>query len=101
MSGLGSSPHTAHRVLDSLDDYAQDRIISKLEEIGNDEWRDPPDYLEPLAGDPIRSFGSLRFGWVPGADRGERRYIHSGFGSAVGTPTGATTNRWPTPPIPY
>lgn len=41
---------TARRDLDALDDYAQDRVISKLEEIVTDEWRDPPNYLEPLSG---------------------------------------------------
>lgn len=43
---------TGRRDLEGLDDYAQERIIDKLEEIVEDEWRDPPDYLEPLAGAP-------------------------------------------------
>jgi len=39
---------TARRDFDGLDDYARDRIASKLDEIATDEWRDPPDHLEPL-----------------------------------------------------
>ncbi|WP_255568243.1 hypothetical protein [Salinarchaeum sp. IM2453] len=29
------------RDFDSLDDYARDRIATKLDEIVTDEWRDP------------------------------------------------------------
>lgn len=43
---------TGRRDLERLDDYARDRIIDKLDEIVEDEWRDPPDYLEPLEGAP-------------------------------------------------
>lgn len=55
---------TARRELESLDDYAQDRIISKVEEIVDEEWRDPPDYLEPLAGAPHQKLrvGPFRLG---------------------------------------
>jgi len=38
------------RQFEALDEYARDRIISKLEEVVTDQWREPTDYLEPLAG---------------------------------------------------
>jgi mRNA-degrading endonuclease RelE of RelBE toxin-antitoxin system len=43
---------TARRDFDGLDDHARDRIATKLDEIVTDEWRDPPDHLEPLQGTP-------------------------------------------------
>lgn len=43
---------TARRDFDGLDEYARDRIASKLDEIATDEWRDPPEHLEPLQGAP-------------------------------------------------
>ena len=43
---------TARRDFDSLDNHARDRIVSKLDEIVTDEWREPPDHLEPLQGAP-------------------------------------------------
>jgi mRNA-degrading endonuclease RelE of RelBE toxin-antitoxin system len=43
---------TARRDFDSLDEYARDRITSKLDEIATDQWREPPEYLEPLEGAP-------------------------------------------------
>ncbi|GAA0285117.1 hypothetical protein LT974_09730 [Halobacterium noricense] len=36
----------AKRTYDDLDPHAQDRITDKLDEIVNDQWRDPDDYLE-------------------------------------------------------
>jgi mRNA interferase RelE/StbE len=42
----------AKQTYDDLDDHAQDRITDKLDEIVNDQWRDPDDYLEPLTGAP-------------------------------------------------
>ena len=36
---------TANRQFDALDEYAQDRISSKLDEIVTDQWRNPMDYL--------------------------------------------------------
>jgi mRNA-degrading endonuclease RelE of RelBE toxin-antitoxin system len=44
---------------DGLDPHVQDRIVSKLDEIVDSEWRDPGDYLEPLTGGP---FSKLRVG---------------------------------------
>ncbi|PSP87270.1 toxin [Halobacteriales archaeon QS_4_69_34] len=44
---------------DGLDPHVQDRIASKLDEVIHSEWRDPGEYLEPLAGGP---FEKLRVG---------------------------------------
>ena len=53
---------TARRDFDGLDDHARDRLSSKLDAIVTDEWREPVDHLEPLAGAFINSvlepFGS-------------------------------------------
>jgi mRNA-degrading endonuclease RelE of RelBE toxin-antitoxin system len=58
---------TARRNLNGLDDYARDRIVSKLDEIVTDEWRDPPEYLEPLEGAPHEKLriGPFRLGCRP------------------------------------
>ena len=44
---------------DGLDHHVQDRIVSKLDEVVNSEWRAPDDFLEPLTGGP---FSKLRVG---------------------------------------
>jgi len=44
---------------DSLDPHVQDRIVSKLDEVVESEWRDPDEFLEPLTGGP---FSKLRVG---------------------------------------
>ncbi|MFC7019733.1 MULTISPECIES: type II toxin-antitoxin system RelE family toxin [Haloarcula] len=44
---------------DSLDPHVQDRVVSKLDEIVESEWREPDDFLEPLTGGP---FSKLRVG---------------------------------------
>ena len=44
---------------DDLDPHVQDRIVSKLDEIVDSDWREPHDFLEPLAGGP---FSKLRIG---------------------------------------
>jgi len=55
---------TADRQFDGLDGYAQERISSKLDEIVTDQWRNPTDYLEPLAGAPHQKLriGPFRLG---------------------------------------
>lgn len=55
---------TAYRQFDGLDEYAQERISSKLDEIVTDQWRDPTDYLEPLAATPHQKLriGQFRLG---------------------------------------
>ena len=47
--GLGAG-RPARRELESLDGPSRDRRVDERDEIVDDEWRDPPDYLEPLEG---------------------------------------------------
>lgn len=65
----------AKRELEGLDPYAQDRITDKLDDIVTDEWREPPDFLEPLQGAPHRKLriGPFRLGCRP--DR-EKRILY-------------------------
>lgn len=42
----------ARRQFDDLGDYAWERVVSKLDEIVDDPWREPTDHLEPLQGAP-------------------------------------------------
>ncbi|MBX0297538.1 type II toxin-antitoxin system RelE family toxin [Haloarcula nitratireducens] len=42
-----------------LDPHVQDRLVSKLDDVVDSEWRDPDDFLEPLTGGP---FSKLRVG---------------------------------------
>lgn len=44
---------------EGLEGHAQDRIVTKLDEVVGAEWRDPGEYLEPLTGGP---FEKLRVG---------------------------------------
>jgi mRNA-degrading endonuclease RelE of RelBE toxin-antitoxin system len=55
---------TSRRDFDSLADHARDRIVSKLDEIVTDQWRDPPEHLEPLQGAPHQKLriGQFRLG---------------------------------------
>jgi len=50
---------SAERQFEALDEYAQDRIADELDEVVNDQWREPADYIEPLSGVP---HGKLRVG---------------------------------------
>ena len=43
---------SAERQYEKLQPHEQERIVSKLDEILTDQWRDPRDYLEPLTGVP-------------------------------------------------
>jgi mRNA interferase RelE/StbE len=63
---------TANRQFDGLDEYARERISSKLDEIVTDQWREPTDYLEPLEGAPHQKLriGPFRLGCR--ANRGEQ-----------------------------
>lgn len=38
----------AKRTYDDLDEHTQTRITDKLDDIVNDQWRDPDEYTEPL-----------------------------------------------------
>ena len=46
----------ARTSFNKLDPHEQDRIVSKLDDIVADEWREPGDYLEPLTGAPHDKF---------------------------------------------
>jgi mRNA-degrading endonuclease RelE of RelBE toxin-antitoxin system len=54
----------AEREYEKLQPHEQERIVSKLDEIVNDQWRDPSDYLEPLTGTPHSKLriGAFRLG---------------------------------------
>jgi mRNA-degrading endonuclease RelE of RelBE toxin-antitoxin system len=56
----------------ALDGGTQERIVSKLDDIVTDEWRAPPDYVEPLAGQPHGKIrvGSYRLGALADRDTG-------------------------------
>lgn len=62
----------AEREYVKLQSHEKERIISKLDEIVNDQWRDPSDYLEPLTGVPHSKLriGAFRLGCE--ADRAEQ-----------------------------
>ncbi len=50
---------TADRPFGDLDSAIQRRIVSKLDDIVSDEWREPYEYIEPLSGMP---HGKIRVG---------------------------------------
>lgn len=52
------APRAAEQ-FEELELHVQDRIVSKLDEVLDSEWRHPEAYLEPLAGGP---FEKLRVG---------------------------------------
>ena len=54
----------AKRTYDDLDRHARERITDKLDEIVNDQWREPDDYLDPLTGAPHSKprIGQFRLG---------------------------------------
>jgi mRNA interferase RelE/StbE len=58
-TGVGSSRHELLTRFDSLDPHVQDRVVSKLDEVIESEWREPGEFLEPLTGGP---FSKLRIG---------------------------------------
>ena len=55
---------TGRRDLEDLGEDARERIVSKLDEVVTDQWREPTDYLEPLTGVPHRKLrvGAFRLG---------------------------------------
>jgi len=55
---------SAEREFEALDEYARNRVVSKLDEVVSDPWRSPDDYLEPLAGVPHQKLrvGPFRLG---------------------------------------
>ncbi len=54
----------AVREYETLQSHEQERIVSKLDEIVSDQWRDPDAYLEPLTGAPHSKLriGAFRLG---------------------------------------
>lgn len=54
----------AEREYRKLQPQEQERIVSKLDEIVTDQWREPTDYLEPLTGAPHSKLriGAFRLG---------------------------------------
>jgi len=52
------TPRAANQ-FDRFDSHVQDRIVSKLDEVVDSEWREPGEFLEPLTGGP---FSKLRVG---------------------------------------
>ena len=50
---------TAAQTFEELDTPVQTRIVTKLDEIVDDEWREPYEYIEPLSGMP---HGKIRVG---------------------------------------
>lgn len=51
-------PRAAKR-FNSLEPHIQRRIVSKMDDIINDEWREPHEHIEPLSGLP---HGKIRIG---------------------------------------
>jgi len=54
----------AEEQFSDLDRDAQERIVSKLDEVVSSEWRDPDDYLGPLTDSPFQKLrvGEYRLG---------------------------------------
>lgn len=54
----------AEREYERLQPHEQERIVSKLDEIVTDRWREPRDYLKPLTGAPRSKLriGAFRLG---------------------------------------
>ena len=50
---------TAVEQFEGLETDVQNRIVSKLDDVVDDQWREPGDHLEPLTGGP---FDKLRVG---------------------------------------
>jgi hypothetical protein len=47
---------------DGLETHVQDRIVSKLDEVVESQWRDPDAFLEPLTAAPSRNCGWVSTG---------------------------------------
>ena len=65
---------TAAQTFEELDTPVQTRVVAKLDEIVDDEWRTPDEYLEPLTGSP---YSKLRIGpfRLAGSCRHEERLL--------------------------
>lgn len=60
----------AERDYEGLATHETERIVSKLDAIVTDQWRDPDDYLEPLTGAPHSKLriGAFRLGCATDRD---------------------------------
>lgn len=56
----------AERQFSNLTPRLQDRIIEKLNDVVTNEWRDPPDFLEPIRNSPYEKLrvGDYRLGCI-------------------------------------
>jgi mRNA-degrading endonuclease RelE of RelBE toxin-antitoxin system len=83
----------AEREYEKFQPHEQERIVSKLDEIVTDQWRDPSDYLEPLTGPPHSKLriGAFRLGCE--ADQTDHLRGCPISKSGRGPPSPATTNR--------
>lgn len=54
----------AQQDYEKLQSHEKERIVSKLDDIVGDQWREPGDYLEPLTGAPHSKLrvGAFRLG---------------------------------------
>jgi mRNA interferase RelE/StbE len=54
----------SEREFENLQQHEKERIVTKLDEIVTDQWRDPADYVEPLTGQPHSKLrvGAFRLG---------------------------------------
>jgi len=61
---------SAEREYSNLQSHEKERIVSKLDEIATDRWREPTDYIEPLTGVPHGKLriGAFRLGCKPDHD---------------------------------
>jgi mRNA interferase RelE/StbE len=54
----------AEQEFENLQQHEKERIVTKLDEIVTDQWREPADYVEPLTGQPHSKIrvGAFRLG---------------------------------------
>jgi len=82
----------AKRTYDDLETHGKERITDKLDEIVNDQWRSPDDYLEPLTGVPTPSFESASSVSAQTAITRNRRWISTQSNAVVARTNPATTS---------
>lgn len=81
----------AKRELEPLDDHARDRIVSKLDDIVTDQWREPTEYLTRSRGLLTRSSGAAHSAWAVGPIGRNRFSTCSESGNGAAMPTVAMT----------
>lgn len=85
-------PDRTKRELGDLDEYAQERIVSKLDEIVDDPWREPTDYVEPVQGSPNSNSELDSSGWDAALTILTRCCMSRESANAAAMPTEGTTN---------